>query len=76
MKFIAENAQDVVKSDSFAELLKADDKIKEVILAMITPGHNNNDEKATSINDLRMALHNKGLDVDGSREMLTARLAK
>ena len=39
-----------------------------------TSANTNNDLSTMRVNDLRKMLNDKGLDVDGSREMMIARL--
>mmetsp|Transcript_28206 Transcript_28206/g.60097 ORF Transcript_28206/g.60097 Transcript_28206/m.60097 type:complete len:393 (+) Transcript_28206:428-1606(+) len=79
MDFILKNAKDVIESDSFENVLMTKTITKEIMLAMAasekgTPDENNGN--TMPINDLRMALYEKGLDIDGSRELLTSRLKK
>lgn len=80
MDFILKNAEEVVKSDSFKNDLITKAITNEILLAIVTADRgrdsNNNDDESMSINDLRMALYEKGLDIDGSRELLIFRLKK
>ena len=72
MKFIMENAKEVIESSSFENVLMTKEITKEIMRGMAKGGCVS-DGKMT-VNDLRMALDDKGLDVDGSREMLASRL--
>mmetsp|Transcript_42471 Transcript_42471/g.76522 ORF Transcript_42471/g.76522 Transcript_42471/m.76522 type:complete len:516 (-) Transcript_42471:55-1602(-) len=79
--FILKNAKEVIKSESFENVLMAKTTTKEIMLAMATAEQGNDssddgDESMMPINDLRMALYEKGLDINGSRELLTSRLKK
>ena len=80
MDFILKNAMEVIKSDSFENIIMAKTITKEIMLAMASAEHGSTDssDKKTdefmAINDLRMALYAKGLDIDGPREVLTSRL--
>ena len=79
MKFIMENAKEIIQSDSFKNALDAKDITKEIMLGMANVMGNDSGDKSDklmSVNDLRMALEEKGLDVDGPREMLVSRLKK
>ena len=77
MEFILKNAEDVIKSDSFRDVMKTETITKEIMLSMATAAGGKSNESGLdrmSINNLRMLLHEKGLDMDGSREMLESRL--
>mmetsp|Transcript_11349 Transcript_11349/g.20884 ORF Transcript_11349/g.20884 Transcript_11349/m.20884 type:complete len:387 (-) Transcript_11349:228-1388(-) len=78
--FILKNTMEVIQSDSFENILMTKTITKEIMLAMASAEQGNNDssdkktDESVAINDLRMALYEKGLDIDGSREVLTSRL--
>ena len=78
MDFILKNADEVVKSDSFKNDRITKAITNEILLAIVTADRgcdpSDNDDEPMSINDLRMALYEKGLDIDGSREMLISRI--
>ena len=78
MEFILKNSVEVINSDSFENVLMTKTITKEIMLAVAAAGQGNDDidKVDVGINDLRMALYEKGLDVDGSRELLTSRLEK
>ena len=79
MNFILENAKEVIGSDSFDNALDAKEIAKEIMLRMLKAQGKDNSRDVSgdfmSINALRMALYEHGLDVDGSRELLTSRLS-
>ena len=78
MEFILKNARDVIKSDSFHDVMMTKTITKEIMLAMAKAVEEksveSNNDNIMSVTDLRMALDEKGLNVDGSREMLESRL--
>lgn len=79
MKFILENAEEVIKSDSFNDILLTKEITKEIMLLAVRKPNKEDDSSGTgdgsmSVDELRMALSQKGLDTDGSIEMLTSRL--
>jgi len=80
MDFILKNAKEVIKPDSFENDLITKAITSEILMAMVAADQgndsNDNDDESMSINDLRMALYEKGLDIDGSRELLISRLKK
>ena len=79
MNFILNNAKEVITSDSFENGNMTKAITNEILVAIFTAGDDNTDtdEKGgeiLSINYLRRVLYEKGLDIDGSREMLVSRL--
>ena len=86
MDFIAENSNEAVNKLSFDDVPGS--VVKDLLVAMNRKGidlltanraksnASSNGFKAMKVNDLRKLLHEKGLDVDGSREVMIARLEK
>ena len=74
MDFIAENSNEAENKLSFDDVPGS--AMKDLLAAMNRAKSNasSNGFKAMRVNDLRKLLHEKGLDVDGSREMMIARL--
>lgn len=78
MDFIVNNGEDILKKVSlndvpgglFADLLAAVTRGKKTSI----DGTRNDDVSTMRISDLRKRLHDKGLGIDGSREMLIAAL--
>ncbi len=79
--FILKNVKEVMKSASFESILKSKSTTKEIMLAMASteqggkPSDNENN-RIMSMNDLRMALYQKSLEISGSRELLVSRPKK
>ena len=80
MDFIAENSNEAVNKLSFEDVPGS--VVKDLLVAVNRgKAKDNNTSSANGcnamrVNDLRKLLHEKGLDVDGSREMMIARLEK
>ena len=74
MDFIAENSDEAENKLSFDDVPGS--AMKDLLAAMNRAKSNasSNDLPTRRVNDLRKMLHDKGLDVDGSREMMIARL--
>lgn len=76
MDFIADNRKEAVKNLSFENVPGS--VIKDLLTAVNRKegetSTNGSDFSLMRVNTLRSLLHEKGLDVDGSREVLTARL--
>jgi len=70
MDFILENKDEVLNTISFNGVIAPETVIKDVLAAVVR-----GEKKGGGISELRRKAHKKGLDVDGSREMLTAALA-
>eukprot|EP00579_Thalassiosira_antarctica_P003264 CAMPEP_0201903904 /NCGR_PEP_ID=MMETSP0902-20130614/55721_1 /ASSEMBLY_ACC=CAM_ASM_000551 /TAXON_ID=420261 /ORGANISM="Thalassiosira antarctica, Strain CCMP982" /LENGTH=445 /DNA_ID=CAMNT_0048437973 /DNA_START=300 /DNA_END=1637 /DNA_ORIENTATION=+ len=75
--FIA-RSKDVINSESFMELAKSPKLMKELMLSVVdyggTPPIEGDDFGMMSVITLRKRLEEKGLDIDGSKEMLISRL--
>lgn len=73
--FITDNAREVLASNTFESVLQAGEISREVIMAMVNRqeqyGHR---WDRISVNDLRLELLERGMDLDGSREMMLNRL--
>jgi hypothetical protein len=77
--FILENAVDVLKSDAFKSMPGDKSLMSEILMGVArnnkqSSGAKPNDYEAMSVNELRVRLYDRKLDIDGSREMLVARL--
>ncbi len=70
MDFIVENGDEVLNTISFNGVIAPVTVIKDIIAAVVR-----GKKKGGGISELRQKAHKKGLDVDGSREMLIAALA-
>jgi hypothetical protein len=78
--FVAQSV-DVMKSDGYEQIEQSPTITKELMLAMAAgskkrpaSGASNGDIKRMRVSTLRQELDSKGLDVDGSKDMLVARL--
>ena len=78
--FVAQSV-DVMKSDGYEQIEQSPTITKELMLAMAAgskkrpaSGTSSGDIKRMRVSALRQELENKGLDVDGSKDMLVARL--
>ena len=69
-------AKDIIKSETWKKLKESPDLMEEMIFVMSnTPENDCFDQTSKmSVDELRKALNEKGLDVDGSKEMLVSRL--
>ncbi|EED91771.1 predicted protein [Thalassiosira pseudonana CCMP1335] len=77
--FILENAVDILKSDAFKSMPGDKSLMSEILMGVARnkkqrSGAKPNDYEAMSVNELRVRLYDRKLDIDGSREMLVARL--
>ena len=84
MDFIVENKDEVLEKISFNEVIAPGTLIRDV-LAAVARGEKKGEKDVSReknqfstmrISDLRRKVHEQGLDVDGSREMLIAALRK
>ena len=72
--FVA-HATDVLNSDSSKKLKESPQLLSELLLASNSPKNDCFEQtRRMSVDQLRKALNEKGLDVDGSKEMLVSRL--
>ena len=83
MDYFVTNAQDVMASEGFAQVKESPVVMAELMAAMASGSKkrpassgadSERDHKRMRVATLRQKLDDKGLDVDGSREMLAARL--
>lgn len=77
MSFILTKAEDVLSSDSFKSIPAEQNILSELlsVTAMKNKASKfSSNYKSMSVSDLRWELATKKLDVDGSREILIARL--
>ena len=79
MEFFVKNAQAVMASEGFEKVAESPETMREMMSAMALgskkqPASSDADYKRMSVATLRQKLDDKGLDVDGSKEMLVARL--
>ena len=80
--YILAKLKDVRKTDGYAKLKESPDVLEELLIAAAeanekrpaSPNPDERDPKRLCVAALRSELNNKGLDVDGSREMLVSRL--
>jgi hypothetical protein len=79
--FILENAVDILKSDAFKSMPGDKSLMSEILMGVArnkkqSSGAKPNDYEEMSVNELRVRLYDRKLDIDGSREMLVARLKR
>ncbi|KAL7518763.1 hypothetical protein ACHAWX_003575 [Stephanocyclus meneghinianus] len=78
--FVLQNAHDILSSEYFGGMTQSESILREILMVgdIVRRGPSANDVtfKTLTINDLRTRLHDKGLDFDGTREMLLSRLEK
>mmetsp|Transcript_19072 Transcript_19072/g.28931 ORF Transcript_19072/g.28931 Transcript_19072/m.28931 type:complete len:243 (+) Transcript_19072:1-729(+) len=79
INFISKNVKEVMKSESFENVLMAKPASKDIMLAVASSGQGSDagvieDDSVATVNNLRVALYEKGLEIHGSRESLTSRL--
>ena len=82
MDFFVANSEAVMESSGYADLKESPDLLNELLTAALVgskkrsehSGPDNRDYKSMRVSTLRQKLDDKGLDVDGSREMLISRL--
>lgn len=79
INFISKNVKEVMKSESFENVLKAKPASRDILLAVASAGQGSDagvidDDSVATVNNLRVALYEKGLEIHGSRESLTSRL--
>ena len=71
-------SKDVMNSESFMELAKSPKLMKELMMSVVdyggTPPMEGDDFGMMSVITLRKRLEEKGLDIDGSKEVLISRL--
>ena len=80
--YMLANLKDVRKTDGYAKLKESPDVLEELLIEAAeandkrsaSPDLDERDPKRLCISALRSELNDKGLDVDGSREMLVSRL--
>ena len=83
MEYFVTNAQDVMASDGYEQVTESPAIMREMMAAMAagnkkrsagSPDAEGRDYKRMRVATLRQKLDEKGLDVDGSKEMLVSRL--
>mmetsp|Transcript_21616 Transcript_21616/g.44566 ORF Transcript_21616/g.44566 Transcript_21616/m.44566 type:complete len:97 (+) Transcript_21616:1671-1961(+) len=81
MNFFMANSEAVMGSAGYADLKESPDILNELMVALVGSkkrsahsGPDNRDYKSMCVSTLRQKLDGKGLDVDGSKEMLISRL--
>jgi hypothetical protein len=85
MDFFVKNAQEVMASEGYMQVAESPAIMQEMVAAVVSGNKKRLADASTDANDgdykdmrvipLRQKLNEKGLDVDGSRETLIARLA-
>ena len=71
MGVIVNHLEELMASPEWSHLFKSPDLVNEIMLLQARRGQGFHQP---SVSDLRKALAEKGLDVDGSRKVLVARL--
>jgi len=81
MDYFVTNSVEIMASDGYKDVKESPDILQELLLAMSAggkkrpaSGNSNGDFKRMRVSTLRHKLDKKGLDVDGSKDMLVARL--
>lgn len=74
LHYFKDNAQEIRRHPSFQKVKESTDALDQLIEALTSSREY--DDRRMSVDMLRRKLHERGLDVDGSREMLIQRLAK
>ncbi|KAL7476441.1 hypothetical protein ACHAW6_002306 [Cyclotella cf. meneghiniana] len=78
--FVLQNVHDILSSEYFGGMTQSESILREILMVgdIVRRGPSANDVtfKTLTIDDLRTRLHDKGLDFDGTREMLLSRLEK
>ena len=84
MEFFVEKSDEVMASEGFEQVAESPEIMREMMAAMSSgnkkrpassrPNDTGRDYKRMRVSTLRQKLDGKGLDVDGSKEMLVARL--
>ena len=78
--FVLQNVHDILSSDYFGGMTQSEGILREILMVgdIVKRGPSASDVtfKTLTINDLRTRLHDRGLDFDGTREMLLSRLEK
>lgn len=85
MDYFVKNPQDVMASDGYEQVAESPAIMREMMAAMadgskkrpasaVSDSNDDRDYKRMRVATLRQKLAEKGLDVDGSKEMLVSRL--